>query len=451
MSDLDLIIRADRIVTDSGISAGSVSVRDGVIVGVGALDDGDAELVVELAADEVLMPGLVDTHVHINEPGRSEWEGFATATRAAGAGGVTTLVDMPLNSVPPTIDIDALDAKRRSAAGQCAVDVGFWGGAVPSSLGRLRPLWDAGVYGFKCFLLPSGVDEFPPLDIAQLDAAMSEVASFDGLLIVHAEDAATIERAPAATGNRYADFLASRPHEAEDRAIGHVIELAEKYGTRAHILHLSSADALGDIAAARTRGVRLTVETCPHYLSIDAARIPAGRTEFKCCPPIRDDANRDRLWQALGDGTIDFIVTDHSPSPPELKNFDRGDFGDAWGGVASLQVGFAVVWTEASRRGHELSDVVRWMSTRPAELVGVQGKGRIAVGYAADFAVVAPDETFTVEVGRLRYRHPITPYQGRELAGWVRATWLRGQPIGDGPPAGRLITRSALQRTKGPA
>jgi allantoinase len=442
MNDVDLIVRADRVVTEEGVRSASVVVRGGRITAV--TDRASTPLtgrVVELAHDEVLVPGLVDTHVHINEPGRTEWEGFATATRAAAAGGVTTLVDMPLNSIPPTVDPDALDVKRAAARGQIAVDVGFWGGAVPDSLGRLADLWARGVYGFKCFLLPSGVDEFPPLDLAQLDRVMAEVAGFGGLLVVHAEDAATIAAAPAATGPRYADFLASRPAEAENRAIGMVIDRAAAHGTRVHVLHLSSAGSLDQIARARTAGVRLTVETCPHYLTIEASQIGSGQTAYKCCPPIRDGGNRDRLWSGLRDGTIDCVVTDHSPSPPALKALDRGDFGDAWGGISSLQLGLALVWTEARRRGHDVTDLARWMSRRPAEVAGVAGKGRIAPGFDADFAVFAPDETFTVDPARLHHRHPVTPYAGRQLSGVVRGTWLRGAPVPTDRPAGRIITR----------
>jgi allantoinase len=442
VSDVDLLFRGDRVATDDGIRPASVAVREGRIVALGDRDAGpSADRVVELAADEVLLPGLVDTHVHVNEPGRTNWEGFATATRAAAAGGVTTLVDMPLNSIPPTTDPAALDEKQAAARGQLVVDVGFWGGAVPGSLGRLSALWDRGVYGFKCFLVPSGVDEFPPLDADQLDRAMAEVAEFEGLLIVHAEDAATIAAAPAAGGDRYADFLASRPAAAEDRAIAAVIDRAAVHGTRVHVLHLSSAGSLDQIAQARAAGIRVTVETCPHYLTIDAAGIGTGQTPFKCCPPIRDAANRDRLWSALRDGTIDCVVSDHSPSPPELKALDRGDFGAAWGGISSLQLGLALVWSDGRRRGHDLADVIRWMATRTAEVAGILGKGRVAPGYDADFSVFAPDETFTVDPSRLQHRHPVTPYAGRRLSGVVRSTWLRGAPVQADRPAGRIITR----------
>jgi allantoinase len=444
VSRFDLVLRARRAVTPDGETGVCVGVADGRIAAVVPLADRlEGDRVVELADDEVLLPGLVDTHVHVNDPGRTEWEGFASATRAAAAGGVTTLVDMPLNSIPPTVDVAALEVKRKTAEGQCAVDVGFWGGAVPGNVPDLRPLHDAGVFGFKCFLLDSGVPEFPPLDDDQLAAAMREIAAFDGLLIVHAEDAHTIESSPAPSGASYRDFLSSRPREAEDRAVARLIELARDTGCRVHVLHVSSADVLPMIAAARRDGLAVTAETCPHYLSFRAEDIPDGATQYKCCPPIREAANQELLWQGLAEGTIDTVVSDHSPSTVDLKRLDTGDFGAAWGGISSLQLGLPVVWTEARQRGHDLSDVVRWMSTAPAQLVGLPGKGRIAPGGDADFCVFAPDDTFVVDVAALHHKNPVTPYADRRLQGVVRSTWLRGSPVTDGDPRGRLLVRGA--------
>ncbi|KMS86166.1 allantoinase AllB [Prauserella rugosa] len=445
---MDLVIRAERVITPEGQRPCSVGVAGGRIVAVesGTVESGavalTGERVLELGDDEVLLPGLVDTHVHVNDPGRSEWEGFDSATRAAAAGGVTTIVDMPLNSLPPTVDVESLAVKRKAAAGRIAVDVGFWGGAVPGNLGALRPLHEAGVFGFKCFLLHSGVDEFAPLDEAELGAAMRELAGFGGLLIVHAEDADVIDRAPRPSGPRYADFLGSRPREAENTAIARVLRLARETGARVHILHLASADAVGLIAEARADGVAVTAETCPHYLSFVAEEIRDGATEFKCCPPIREAANREQLWRALGDGVIDCVVTDHSPCTPELKRFDSGDFGEAWGGVAGLQVGLPAVWTGARQRGYTLSDVATWMAQRPAEQVGLSRKGRIAVGCDADFVVFAPDEAFVVDPARLRHRNPVSAYHDRPLAGVVRSTWLRGREVA-GEPFGEFLVREA--------
>jgi allantoinase len=411
-----------------------------------AIEPLDSELraaqVVELGADEVLLPGLVDTHVHVNEPGRTEWEGFASATRAAAAGGVTTIIDMPLNSIPPTTDVEALEVKRAAAGGRVFVDVGFWGGAVPDNLADLRALHDAGVFGFKAFLLHSGVDEFPPLAAPQLAAALREIRSFGGLMIVHAEDSSAIARAPQPHGGSYPAFLASRPRQAENLAVAQVIELARRTGCRVHVLHLSSSDALPMIAAARRDGVRVTTETCPHYLSFAAEEIPDGATQFKCCPPIREAGNRELLWQGLGSGTIDCVVSDHSPCTAELKRFDIGDFGVAWGGIASLQLGLSVVWTEARPRGYALADVVRWMAENPARQAGLLSKGRIALGAAADLCVFAPDEAFVVDVATLHHRNPVSAYGGRALRGRVRSTWLQGRLVDvNGAPRGRLLTR----------
>ena len=445
-SDLDLVVRARRAIVAGAQTSCAVGVRDGRIVVVDSVDATlDSLDTVTLADDEVLLPGMVDTHVHVNEPGRTEWEGFASATRAAAAGGVTTLVDMPLNSVPPTTSLAALRAKQDAARDQIVVDVGFWGGAVPGNLVDLAGLHEAGVFGFKCFLIASGVDEFGPLDTAQFAAAMDEVARLGALMLVHAEDAAHVDEALAA-GPTYAGFLASRPPAAERAAIRHVVAEARRTGARTHLLHLSSAEALPDLRVARAAGVDLSVETCPHYLVLAAGDVPDGGTEFKCCPPIRDSDNRNALWRGLSDGDIDMVVSDHSPSTPDLKHAPggagHGDFGLAWGGIASLQIALPAVWTAARARGHDLADVVGWMAVAPADRVGLGHKGRIEVGADADMVVLAPDEEFVVDATRLAHRHPVSAYDGRRLSGVVRRTWLRGRPVdNDGPPRGRFLER----------
>ena len=438
----DLVIHARRALVDGEFRPASVGVRDGVIAAIG--DDLEGVSRTELADDEVLLPGLVDTHVHINDPGRTDWEGFASATRAAAAGGVTTLIDMPLNSIPPTIDPAALDAKQDAARAFAMIDIGFWGGAVPSSLGHLGELWDRGVFGFKCFLAPSGVDEFPHLDTAQLNQALDEVAELGALLIVHAEDPGVLDAHENDGGRDYHLFVESRPDDAELTAIDHFIDGVRRSGARAHILHLSSAKALPRIAAAKAEGLPLTVETCPHYLCFTEAEIPDGGTQYKCCPPIRDDANRDQLWQALVDGTIDIVVSDHSPSTKELKFAHDGDFTLAWGGIAGLQLGLSAVWTEARRRGIPLETVVSWMSRKPASVVGVNGKGSIAVGMAADLVAFAPDDAFTVHATELQHKNQVSAFDGRELTGRAHTTWLAGVPVDIGADAtarGTLLVR----------
>ncbi|WP_019633156.1 allantoinase AllB [Actinomadura atramentaria] len=437
----DLVLRSRRTVLDGVERPAAVAVRDGAVAAVAAHD-------APLPAAEdrdlgalALLPGLVDTHVHVNEPGRTEWEGFATATRAAAAGGVTTLVDMPLNALPPTTNTEALEIKRAAARGRVYVDVGFWGGAVPGNLPDLRPLHDAGVYGFKCFASDSGVPEFPPLAPDQMAAAFAAAAAFGGLVVVHAEDPAALTD-PA--GGDYAAFLASRPPSAERAAVERVIRLAEETGARAHVLHLSAADCLAPLAAARARGVPVTAETCPHYLTLSAADVaaaPGPPTAFKCCPPIRDDANRDALWRGLADGVISCVVTDHSPCTPELK---KGDFATAWGGVSSLQLGLAAVWTEARARGFGLPDVVRWMAAGPAALAGLAGKGAIRVGNDADLVAFDPDAVRVVDPAGLHHRNPVTAYEGRALTGAAVTTWLRGVPVGDAP-RGVLLARNGAR------
>ncbi|EST38126.1 allantoinase [Streptomycetaceae bacterium MP113-05] len=448
MADVRLVLRSTRVLTPEGPRAAAVAVADGLIDAVLPHDapvPARARLV-ELG-DDALLPGLVDTHVHVNDPGRSAWEGFRTATRAAAAGGITTLLDMPLNSLPPTTTVDHLRTKQDVARDKAHIDTGFWGGAVPGNVRQLRPLHEAGVFGFKCFLSPSGVEEFPELGPKRLRAALTEIASFDGLLIVHAEDPGRLTAAPQQKGRRYADFLASRPREAELDAIAHLIGLARSLDARVHVLHLSSADALPAIADARRDGVRLTVETCPHFLTLTAEEVPDGATEFKCCPPIRERANQDALWEGLADGLLDCVVSDHSPCTADLKT---ADFADAWGGISSLQLGLPAVWTEARRRGHPLHDVVRWMSAGPARLAGLSRKGAIAPGRDADFAVMAPEETFTVDPAALHHRNRVTAYAGRTLHGVVKSTWLRGVQIADHSQilhrTGRLLERPTGER-----
>lgn len=425
-----LTIRSVHAVLPEGVRPATVVVADGTITEIAPYEAGaDVDL-----GEVALLPGLVDTHVHVNEPGRTEWEGFASATQAAAAGGITTICDMPLNSVPVTTSVGALRAKLEAASGQCHVDVAFWGGAVPGNLAELRPLADAGVTGFKCFLSDSGLPEFPPLGKTSLRQAMAEIAGTGTPLIVHAEDPHELEEP---RGGGYDAFVASRPPVAERRAIETVVSAAAATGARAHIVHLAAAECAALIGGAKAAGISLTAETCPHYLFFCAEEVPAGATEFKCCPPVRYAPNREALWRALAEGVIDCVVSDHSPCAPELK---RGDFATAWGGIASLQVALPAVWTSARKRGHFLADVVRWMAERPARLAGLPAKGRIAVGADADLVAFDPDATYTVDGARLRHRNPLTPYNGRTLTGQVLRTWLRGsEVVPDETPRGRFL------------
>jgi allantoinase len=377
----------------------------------------------------------VDTHVHLNEPGRTEWEGFATATRAAAIGGVTTLVDMPLNSIPPTTTREAFAAKRAAARGQCAVDVGFWGGVVPGNAGELAGLVADGVRGFKCFLVDSGVAEFGWVGEAELLPAMTILAGLGAPLLVHAELAGPIDAAAPALASadprRYATYLASRPPEAEEAAIALVTRLCRATRARTHIVHHSAASALGQLRAARAEGLPLSAETCPHYLHFTAEAIPDGATPFKCAPPIRDAANREALWRALAEGVLELVASDHSPCSPGLKALEAGDFVAAWGGVSGLQLALPVVWTEAAARGHTLVDVARWMAAGPARLARLARKGAIAAGRDADLVVFDDTSATTVTAASIHHRHRVTPYAGETLRGAVAATYLRGQRVAE--------------------
>ncbi len=443
----ELLFASERVVLPSGVAPAAVRTLDGRIVAVEPLGADPQSATILRLDDAVLLPGLVDTHVHMNEPGRTEWEGFASATRAAAAGGITTVFDMPLNAIPATTSAPALATKRTAAARQCSVDVGFIGGVVPGNAGELAGLYAAGVLAWKCFLVDSGVPEFPAVDEPLLREVLPQLAAWDLPLMVHAEVPGPI--AAARVGGvvrRYADYAASRPVSAEADAVALMIRLSEEYGAPVHIVHVSSGDAAYLIGEARARGVRITGESCPHYLSFAAEDITDGAPEFKCAPPIRTAAHREALWQALERGALEMVVSDHSPSPPSLKQRETGDLAAAWGGITSLQLGLSAVWTIARRRGVTIEQIIQWMATRPADLVRLSHKGRIAPGCDADLVIWEPDAEWTVDAAQLQHRHPLTPYHGLTLAGRVRATYLRGELIYSsgaflGPPTGRLLDR----------
>jgi len=448
----DLIVRGKRVITPEGERAAAIHIRGGVISAITDFDNISTGSPLHDAGASAVMPGLVDTHVHINEPGRTEWEGFSSATRAAAAGGITTLIEMPLNSIPPTTTAAAFREKVAAAAGKLWVDTGFWGGVVPGNVGELRALWQAGVFGFKCFLVPSGVPEFSHVTESDLRAALPELARLGAPLLAHAELPGPMEAAAAKLSKggtrRHATWLASRPRAAENEAIALLLKLAREFRARVHVVHLSSSDAISPFQKAKAEGLAVSVETCPHYLTFAAEEIPDNGTEFKCAPPIRERENREKLWSALGDGTIDFIATDHSPCPPAMKLPDEGDFLRAWGGIASLELSLPAVWTQAGSRGYAVPRLAAWLSSGPARLAGLEKrKGAIAVGFDADLVIWNPAASFEVVPARLHQRHKITPYAGRKLAGAVETTFLRGRKIFDRgefspSPLGRVLHRA---------
>jgi len=429
-------LSSERVVKAAGdVGPATVLIEDGLIREVIAGSAVPWGVPVEDLGARVLAPGLVDSHVHVNEPGRTDWEGFETATRAAAAGGVTTLVDMPLNCIPVTTRRAALEEKLRAAAGQLYVDVGFWGGVIPGNAGELAGLAAAGALGCKAFLVHSGIDEFPNATEADLRGAMPALRDAGLPLLAHAELdlGAADDDAADADPRHYARYLHSRPAAWEDAAIELLIRLARETGCAVHVVHLSSASSLPQLERAKDEGLPVTVETCPHYLCLEAESVPDGATEFKCAPPIREHENREGLWRGLARGVIDLVVSDHSPCTPVLKGRERGDFMEAWGGIASLQLGLPAVWTEARRRGHGVAAIASWMSARPAAVAGLgRRKGTIAPGFDADLVVWDPDAEIAVETERLFFRHKISPYVGRRLFGRVERTLLRGQVVYDG-------------------
>jgi len=429
----DVAIHSNRVVTPNGVVDATVVIKNGLIEQVvpgfieNALDVGD----------KVLMPGIVDPHVHINEPGRTEWEGFDTATRAAMAGGITTLVDMPLNSSPVTTTVKAFDEKLESTRNKLHVNCGFWGGVIPGNETEIEPLIEKGVLGFKAFLIHSGIDEFPNVKEQDLRKVMPIIAKHNLPLLVHCEltegSQKTIQHS---TYNihltSYKHHLASRPRKWEDDAIALMIRLCEEFNCHVHVVHLSSSNSIGQIVKAKQKGLPLTVETSQHYLYFTAEQIGDGQTQFKCAPPIREKENNEKLWQALKDGVIDFVATDHSPSTPDLKQLQTGDFTKAWGGIASLQLALPVLWTAAKRHDCSIADVAKWLCENSSRLPGLENsKGKILKGHDADLVVWDPEQKFVVTENIIRHKHKITPYLSEELYGVVQQTWLSGKKVFD--------------------
>jgi allantoinase len=441
-----------NVVTPKGIKEAVVLVEGGTIYGIADRDNVPADFKVEDLSDLVVMPGLVDSHVHINEPGRTEWEGFRTATRAAAAGGITTVADMPLNSNPVTTTLPALKEKLEAAEPQLWVDCAFYGGVVPGNTAQLEPMIEAGVVGFKCFLIHSGIDDFPDVSEPDLRSAMPVLARHGVPLLVHAElehehDHKQEAAAAWVNARSYNEFLNSRPRKWEDDAIRLMLRLCQEFKCPTHIVHLSSSDLVPDIKAAVTKGMPFTVETCPHYLTFASEEIPDGDTRFKCAPPIREQENREKLWAALRDGTIKIVVSDHSPCTPDLKFMQEGDLKKAWGGISSLQFRLPAVWTEAQKRNFSLNDIVEWLCRKPAAFLGMdKRKGALAPGYDADIVVWDPHNKFAVSPDAIEHKHKVTPYEGRQLQGVVERTYLQGRLVFSNgkvssEPQGKILLR----------
>lgn len=430
MNTPDLAIKSKRILTDNGFIDGYILVKDGKVLEI-TTSEQVPNCLVDDVGNLVVMPGIVDCHVHINEPGRTDWEGFETATKAAAAGGITTLVDMPLNCSPVTTTKKALNTKLDAVRGKLWVDCGFWGGIIPNNIDELEPLLQAGVMGCKVFLIDSGIDEFPNVVESDLREAMPILKKYNVPLLVHAE----MESTPGETNNynnptSYQAFLDSRPKSLEDNAINLVIDLCRENQCKTHIVHLSSADSLENIRKIKDEGLPFSVETCPHYLTFSSEEISDGDTRFKCCPPIREKSNNEKLWEGVQNGTIDFIVSDHSPCTANLKLMETGDIEKAWGGISGLQFSLSLIWTEAQKRGISIQELSKLMSEKTAEFIGMsQTKGKIAKGYDADFVIWNPEEKFTIDESIIQHKNKVTPYLNKELNGVVEETYLRGKKV----------------------
>ncbi|HMW66623.1 MAG: Allantoinase [Bacteroidetes bacterium ADurb.BinA245] len=429
-----IAIKSSRVVLPNTLRDASIIIANGVITGIeDNLPERDLQ-VIDLG-DAVVMPGVVDPHVHINEPGRTEWEGFDTATKAAIAGGVTSLIEMPLNASPVTTTVKAFEKKLNAAKGKLHANCGFWGGIIPGNFSEIKPLIEKGVFGFKAFLTHSGIDEFPNVTEADLRKSMPLIAESGLPLLVHCELSGPVAT-KAGSHRSYAHYLASRPKAWEDEAIALMIKLCDEFNCHTHIVHVSSANALQQIADAKHRGLPLTAETCQHYLYFNAEDITDGKTEFKCAPPIREKENNEQLWQALKNGVLDFVATDHSPAPPAMKELQSGDFMKAWGGIASLQYSLSALWTAAKQHSFNIIDIAKWLSENPALLPALQTKGKIEKGYDADFVVWQPEEKFIADAAVCHHRHKVSPYFGETFFGSVMQTWLKGEKVFD---AGKFL------------
>ncbi|MGI9457784.1 MAG: allantoinase AllB [Aeoliella sp.] len=446
-----LALVSSRVVTPAGVGPRAVIVSGECIEAVVSPHEVPRGIEAIDCGGLVVMPGVIDAHVHINEPGRTEWEGFESATRAAAAGGVTTLVDMPLNSTPVTTTTAALEQKRSAAERKLWVDVGFYGGLVPGNVEHLEPLIDSGVCGIKAFLCDSGLDDFPPVDEPILRLAMPILARRNVALLVHAELVDhTLPRLHESIS--YCEYLASRPEKWETSAIELLIRLCEEYRCPVHVVHLANGNALSLLVAAKQNGLPLTVETCPHYLYFQAESIPDADPRYKCAPPIRELRHCELLWRGVVEGKIDLVATDHSPCPPEMKHLAEGNFAAAWGGIASVGLTIPVIWTRGREQGLNLVRLSQLLSTAPAQLAGVADcKGAISPGMDADLVVWDPDAEWTVNAAQLFHRHKTTPYDGEQLVGRVEKTYLRGNLVFDADklvdtPVGRELRRD-LSRT----
>ena len=427
-------IKSKRVITPQGIKEAIVIIQDEKILDVVAELPIDFDGTIEDVGNSVIMPGLIDCHVHINEPGRTDWEGFDTATKAAAAGGIASLIEMPLNASPVTTTAENFKIKLDAAENKLHVNCGFWGGVVPDNYDDLEALLQSGVFGLKAFLTHSGIDDFPNTNAEHLRKALLLLKKYNKPLLVHCEldaenrDSILLEQNPRS----YQAYLKSRPKAWENNAVKLMIDLCRETNSHVHLVHISSSEALPLIRAAKEEGLPLTAETCPQYLFFNAEDIADGATAFKCAPPIREKENNEKLWEALKDGTLDFIVTDHSPASPELKEIESGNFKKAWGGIAGLQFLLPVVWTAAKERGFSLEQISKLLCGNIANFLRINSsKGKLQKNFDADITIWNPEQKFIVEPSMIQHRHKITPYLNLELTGVIEQTFVNGNKVFD--------------------